>query len=176
MMCGLSFAGKSTFAALLAAELDAVVIGLDAINAERGLDGGQGIPLEEWGRSTTIAHARAADVLRSGRAVLVDDTGSPRFVRDGWRAVAADCGVPFAIVWVRIDAERQRARVEVNRSRRRRHDVTDEVMADHVAQFEDPLEEHPFIVDADETTNRALARRIAIRIRNGEVPDAVHDV
>jgi len=57
-MCGLSFAGKSTFARLLAEELGAQVISLDLINAERGLYGGQGIPLEEWAATDRIAHER----------------------------------------------------------------------------------------------------------------------
>jgi len=47
LMCGLSFAGKSTFAVLLAEELDGQVISVDIINTERGLVGGQGIPLQE---------------------------------------------------------------------------------------------------------------------------------
>jgi len=48
LMCALSFAGKSTFGVLLAEELDGQVISLDIINTERGLDGRQGIPLQEW--------------------------------------------------------------------------------------------------------------------------------
>jgi len=58
LMCGLSFAGKSTFARLLAEELGAQVISLDLINAERGLYGGQGIPLEEWAATAQLPDVR----------------------------------------------------------------------------------------------------------------------
>ncbi|MCL2794257.1 MAG: ATP-binding protein [Microbacteriaceae bacterium] len=165
VMCGLSFSGKSTFAALLAERLDAEIISLDAINAERGLDGGQGIPLEEWGRTNDIGHARAATALQAGRAVVVDDTGSPRFIREGWREVAASARASFSIVWVQIDAERQRERLLANRAEQQRHDVIDEVMAAHVDGFEDPTDENPFVVDADDARNPAVAEAIATGIR-----------
>ena len=44
--CGRSYSGKSTLARALADALPGVVVGLDAINEERGLHGGQGIPVE----------------------------------------------------------------------------------------------------------------------------------
>ena len=39
-MCGLAFSGKSSAARIVAGELGAELISLDAINAERGLSGG----------------------------------------------------------------------------------------------------------------------------------------
>lgn len=78
LMCGLSFAGKSTLARQLGEALPADVISLDDINAERGLDGGQGIPLEAWAETNRIAQVRATEALREGRNVVVDDAGSPR--------------------------------------------------------------------------------------------------
>lgn len=116
LMCGLSFSGKSTFATLLAEELNAELVSLDAINAERGLFGGQGIPVAEWARTNDLAMDRAAEKLRVGRDVVVDDTGSPRFIRDNWRKVAAEADAAFSLVWVQIDRARQRQRVVANRS------------------------------------------------------------
>ena len=157
VMCGLSFAGKSTLARQLRAALPADLISLDDINAERGLDGGQGIPLEAWAETNRIAHTRAADALRGGRNVVVDDTGSPRFIREQWREVAAAAHGTFAIVWVQIDPARQRSRVNVNRSANRRLDVTDQVLEAHTAHFEEPVDENPITIDADDTAD---ARRV----------------
>lgn len=50
LLCGRSFSGKTTLARVLADALPAVVVSLDAINDERGLHGGDGIPVEEWAR------------------------------------------------------------------------------------------------------------------------------
>ncbi|MCR2825335.1 AAA family ATPase [Microbacterium sp. zg.Y909] len=165
LMCGLSFSGKSTFAVLLADELRADLISLDAINAERGLYGGQGIPVEEWARTNETAQTRAAEALRAGRDVVIDDTGSPRFIRDGWRAVAAATQAAFSIVWVQIDPARQRKRLLANRADGKRHDVVDDVLDSHVANFEAPLTEDPFIVDADDTARPQIAATIANSIR-----------
>lgn len=121
LMCGLSFSGKSTLAARLAEGLSANMISLDLINEERGLYGGQGIPLEEWSKTNRIAHERGRALLETGHHVVVDDTGSPRFIRDKWRAIADRSGVPFALVWVQISADLQTERIRANRGSLDRH-------------------------------------------------------
>jgi predicted kinase len=168
LMCGLSFAGKSTFAGFLATELAAEIVSLDAINVERGLDGGQGIPLDEWAKTNRLAQERAVETLGAGRDVIVDDTGSPRFVRDQWRQVAAEARAEFALVWVQIDVTRQRARVLANRSLSARSDVTDNVLDAHAADFDQPIDEDPIIVDSDETADALRVREVARRIRGSE--------
>jgi len=57
-MCGLAFSGKSTAARTVARELGLALICLDAINDERGLDGGKGIPDSDWGEATVIEHIK----------------------------------------------------------------------------------------------------------------------
>jgi predicted kinase len=165
LMCGLSFAGKSTLAASLAEALPANLVSLDLINEERGLQGGQGIPLEEWAETNRIAHERGRELLSAGRHVVVDDTGSPRFIRDGWREIADQSGAPFMIVWVQISLELQRARVRANRQSRGRPDVTDAVLHDHRKGFEPPTNEEALVVDAEETRDAAQITALVQRIR-----------
>ncbi len=88
LLCARSFSGKSTLAEALARQLPATVVSLDAINAERGLHGGQGIPIDEWSRTNEVARDRTRGGIADGVTVVVDDTSSPRFLRDGWRALA----------------------------------------------------------------------------------------
>lgn len=164
LMCGLSFSGKSTLAARLAEELPGRILSFDLLNEERGLDGGQGISLNEWAETNRIGHERAESLLRSGQHVVVDDTGSPRFIRDEWRTVAGRSGALVAVVWVQIDPAVQQERVRANRSDPRRRDVVDVVLEDHAANFEPPVDEAPLIVDAGDTRNE---RRI------GEIVDAI---
>jgi predicted kinase len=162
----MSFAGKSTLARQLVGALDAELISLDIINAERGLDGGQGIPLEEWAETNRLARSRAAQVLGVGRDVVVDDTGTPRFVRDSWREVAGASGTAFALVWVRIDRETQRERVVANRANLRRADVIDEVLDAHRGGFEAPDDESPIVIDASETQDRRAVNAVVEAIRS----------
>jgi predicted kinase len=88
VMCGRSFSGKSTLARALARALKAELVSIDAINEEGGLRGGEGIPVSEWGRTNDGASARTAAFLRTRRSVVVDDTSSPRFLRERWRTLA----------------------------------------------------------------------------------------
>lgn len=160
LMCGFSFSGKSTLADHLAHALTATLISLDRINEERGLDGGQGIPVEEWATTNHIAHERAGALLEEGRHVVVDDTGSPRFLRDEWRATAESAGAPFALVWVQISLDLQRERVHAKRESRSRPDVTDAVLEEHRAGFEAPTEEEAIIVDARSTADPRRVKEI----------------
>lgn len=165
LTCGLSFAGKSTLAGRLADDLPAHLVSLDRINEERGLDGGQGIPRDEWANTNRIAHQRASAMLESGRHVVVDDTGSPRFIRDEWRATAGLAGTPFVLVWVQITPELQRKRVHTNRAEKVRRDVTDAVLEEHTAGFEAPVGEGALIVDAEETNDPKPVTRIVEAIK-----------
>lgn len=165
LMCGLSFAGKSTAARAISERLGCDVVSLDRINAERGLDGGQGIPVEEWATTNSIARQRVVEMLRSGRHVVVDDTGSPRFIRDDWRTTAAGCDAAFVVVWVRIDETTQRARVAANRVSGARSDVVDRVLAEHRAAFEEPgADENPIVVDGADCRDMAVMQRVAASV------------
>lgn len=94
LLCGRSFSGKSTVASSLARSLPGLVVSLDVINQERGLDGGEGIPLSEWARTNELAKERVGARLCDDETVILDDTSSPRFlsgsvadaVRIGWCA------------------------------------------------------------------------------------------
>lgn len=165
VMCGLSFSGKSTLASRLAHEMAAQLLSLDAINEERGLDGGQGIPLDQWAETNRIAHERVAGLIRAGRDVIVDDTGSPRFIRDQWREVAVGEGATFALVWVQITPELQRERVHANRSARERRDVVDAVLDDHSAHFDSPYDEDPIVVHPSDTNDDGSISKVSGAIR-----------
>ena len=138
LLCGTSFSGKSTVARVLAERLPARVVSLDEINERRGLWGGDGIPVEEWMRTHEVARVEVRELLGSGTSVVVDDTSSPRFLRDGWRALAAAEDVGFTLVYVDVDHPTVRTRRAENRLDPRRQDVTDAVLEQHLAEFEPP--------------------------------------
>lgn len=100
LLCGRSFSGKSTVASSLAGCLLGSVVSLDAINEERGLYGGEGIPLSEWARTHELATERALARLHDDETVIIDDTSSPRFLREGWRTLCSSAGAPMVLVFV----------------------------------------------------------------------------
>lgn len=169
LTCGLSFSGKSTLAAGVSTALAGELLSLDQINEERGLHGGQGIPLEEWATTNRIAHERAGVLLAAARHVVIDDTGSPRFIRDEWRATASAAGAPFVLVWVQVSRELQRQRVLANRVGQVRPDVTDAVLEEHGASFEPPVAENPLVINATSTSDPAAIATIVEAVKAGAV-------
>ncbi len=145
LMCGLSFSGKSSIARDLSARLNAQFVSLDDINEARGLHGGMGIPLQEWIETHRIASERVRESLSRGLSVIVDDTSSPRFLRDVWRAQAAETGASFVLLFVEADRDVILQRQRANRSTGQRHDVADDVMRDHLDAFEPPEADEPAI-------------------------------
>jgi predicted kinase len=136
LMCGTSFSGKSTVARDLAPRLGATIVSLDEINERRGLWGGDGIPVEEWMRTHEIANAEVREGLSKGVSVVVDDTSSPRFLRDGWRSLAAELSAEFVLVYLDIDHDTIRRRRAENQLDPSRRDVA--VLEQHLADFEPP--------------------------------------
>jgi shikimate kinase len=106
LMCGLSFSGKSTLAGQLGREFSAMVFSLDSINEERGLDGGQGIPVEGWVETNRLAEERCNAQLQAGRNVIIDDTGSPvSSETNGTMSRTRSC----SITWPASNRQRMRA-------------------------------------------------------------------
>ncbi|GLK19070.1 AAA family ATPase [Herbiconiux flava] len=161
VLCGRSFSGKSTLGAALAERWGAEVVSLDAINERRGLASGHEIPVGEWRRTHGIARDEVGALLGRGRSVVLDDTSSMRFLRDGWREFAREAGAAFALVFVDTPRDEIERRVRANRADPVRHDVQAVVLARHLDGFEVPgADEQPVVVggagvvDADEVVAR----------------------
>jgi predicted kinase len=153
LMCGLAFAGKSTLARAVAARADAVIVSLDAINRSRGLEGGLGIPEEEW----ALTHRRALEMTESalakGRSVVVDDTNCYRFLRDNYRAVAEAHHAPTVVIHLDVPLSVVQGRIASNEAAPGRPPIRETVLADLAATLEPPAPEETTLVytpDADE--------------------------
>jgi len=138
ILCGLPFSGKSTLAAALARWAGGEVVSLDAINAERGLFGGDGIPVEEWERTSAMAVRRAEEWLAGGTAVVLDDTTSRRFLRDRYRELAGRVGARAVLVYLDISPAEIRRRRARNEETGERRGLVDAVFDDTAATFEAP--------------------------------------
>jgi predicted kinase len=161
VLCGTSYSGKSSLAVALAEHLNAQVVSLDEINDRRGLWGGDGIPIEEWQATHAIATTEIREHLTAVHAspaaaaspahhatavptVILDDTSSPRFLRDGWRALAAELGADFHLIYLEVDHTTIHERRTANQATPHRRHVTDAVLTQHLADFEPPApDENP---------------------------------
>lgn len=159
IMCGLPYAGKSTLAALIARLVPARLVSLDAINAERGLDGGEGIPEAEWARTHRVALERVDAALAEGASVVVDDTNCHRFLRDNFRRLAEAAGIPAVVVYLPESTDVALDRLRRNRSSPDRPRVREDVLAGVAAKFEPPQPDEPtWVFDGTESPERWVRR------------------
>jgi predicted kinase len=102
---------------------------------------GRAFPIAEWARTNEIARDHVTAELAKDRTVIIDDTSSPRFLRDGWRRLSADLGAHLVLVFIDASRETITRRQAANRSNGERDDVIDGVMAEHLDAFEPPAED-----------------------------------
>lgn len=165
LLCGRSFSGKSTVAVELARNLGGVIVSLDAINAERGFQSGAGVPNDEWIRTHEVSRSRTRASAAACATVIVDDTSSPRFLRDGWRTLAQELQVPLVLVYVDTPVAVCLKRHAANRAHQRRMDVTDEILREHLDSFEPPTsDEQPVRLSITEEDFEKTLRHIRYRL------------
>lgn len=147
VLCGMSFAGKSTLATAIANHAEAAVVSLDAINEEGGLVGGKGVPDEEWARSHQIALKRVEEILARGRSVVIDDTNCFRFLRDDYRALASRLNARAQVLYLDAPEAVLRQRRQANDATAGRAHILEQVFGDLERKFEPPTaDEQPLLV------------------------------
>ena len=151
ILCGLSFAGKSTLARQLVgwSQGKLALVTLDAINGERGLGlDGRRIPPAEWDITYAEAYQRISALLAEGRSVIFDAVSFTRSQRDELRALAALSGAATQVIYVTTPEAIARERLHRNRASRARADVRDDDFALVVDNFEPPdPDESPLLYD-----------------------------
>jgi predicted kinase len=151
LLCGRPFSGKSWLAARLADGWGAAPVSFDAINAERGLHGGDGLPVAEWAATLEIAKERARGLLRERELVVVDDTLCFRWMRDAFRELAASAGARAVLVYLDPPGPVLQQRMAGNARTRQRRDIQPSVLTEHLATFETPTaEEAPTVLRSPE--------------------------
>jgi predicted kinase len=160
-MCGLAFSGKTTVAMAVARCVGAEYIGLDDINAERGLRGGEGIPGEEWERTSAIATERMGRLLDAGRDVVLDDTLCFRWLRARYAAVADRHAAQFILIYVATPLPEIYRAMARNNAVPQRDSVLPGVFEAHVRSFEHPSEdERPVVYDRTVPVEEWIASRL----------------
>lgn len=108
LLCGLSFAGKSTLARRLAEPLAATIVEADtyiAVVRPNTLS-----KIDEWRAIQTLARDAARERLRAGENVLFDDLMVDPRTRAAMEQLAHECGATLCTIFLNTSAETVRAR------------------------------------------------------------------
>jgi len=158
LLCGRPFSGKSTLAAHLVADRGAASVSFDAINLERGLHGGDGLPVAEWVATLDIAKERTAALLARHPLVVVDDTLCFRWMRDAFRDLARGADARAVLVYLEPSEQVLLERMAANERTKERRGIARGVLAEHLAAFEAPREdEQPTVLRSPEEIEAWLA-------------------
>jgi len=156
-MCGVSFSGKTTLAKRIAARMNAKYVSLDEINEERSLFGGDGIPPEEWEKTSAMAMGRIQKLLNDGNHVVLDDTLCFRWLRDRYSNFANECSAQFILVHTAIPMMEIENALVANSETKQRRSISLDVFRQHVISFEYPaLDETAIIFDRSDSLDQWL--------------------
>lgn len=144
LLCGLSFAGKTTLAKALEQRFDFARVDIDAINTRRGVGlSGEPVAQDDWDKTYAEGFKELEAYLREGRSVLFDDANFMRAQRDFLRTIAAKYDASTHVIYLDVSATEARERQLRNRATRQRYDVRDDDFAHVVTNFEPPTpDEH----------------------------------
>jgi predicted kinase len=147
-ICGLSFSGKTTLARAVAGAVGASYIGLDDINEERGLRGGEGVPADEWEKTSLIAVERVGTLLDAGRDVVLDDTLCFRWLRARYATVADRYAAQWVLIYLSTPLPAIYDAMARNDAVHQRNPIRANVFEQHARSFEHPTAaERPLVYD-----------------------------
>ena len=138
LLCGMPFSGKTTLGKCVAQYLNSPYISLDEINEARGLFGGNGIAVEEWEKTHSLAMQQLQDLMQSGEDIVLDDTSCFRWLRDRFRNFGSHYGYQTIIIFLDISLSKIWNRIEENEKTQARHQVKQDIIQEMAKTFEYP--------------------------------------
>jgi predicted kinase len=148
IICGLSFAGKSTLAEAMVESLGHEEVDVD--NTKIALYGSDvqddALTREEWDRIYEETDRQIIDLLNSGKNLIDASRNFTRTERDHIRSIADNLGCQTVTIHVATSEAIARQRWQENRRTRSRRDVTDHDFEDIVRVMEPPMaDEQPLL-------------------------------
>ena len=145
LLCGMPFSGKTTLGKIISQHISSAYVSLDKINESRGLRGGDGIPVEEWEKTHSIAMSQIQALMPTSQDIVLDDTNCFRWLRDRFRQLATEHNYQTTVVFVDVSVSEIRQRMLANQKTQTRHMVKPEIIKEMTKTFEPPAEDENVI-------------------------------
>jgi len=138
LLSGMPFSGKSTLGKTITQYLDCPFVSLDEINESRGLCGGDGISIEEWEKTHSIAMEQLRVLMPLSQNIVLDDTNCFRWIRDRFRNLGAKYNYQTIVIFLDTPFAEIMRRIKHNQKTQARHKVKLEIVNEMVKTFELP--------------------------------------
>ena len=148
VICGLSFAGKSTLADAICGAYGCAQVDVDVTIEQLygpGVADDDFAP-EDWDRIYADTDGKIAALLHDGDSVVDASRNFQRFERDRARAIARKMKAEFVLIHVDTPEEIARHRWAANRAKQTRRDVRDEAFDQIIAVMEPPTADERSLV------------------------------
>jgi predicted kinase len=148
IICGISFAGKSTLAAAICDRFGYVEVDVDEVKTELygpGLRDDE-LSQSDWERIYAEADKLIAAHLQSGKTVVDASRNFTRHERQAARRVARSLNVDTVTILVATPEAIARQRLLENRLSTSRRDVTDDAFDEILKVWEPPADDEPALV------------------------------
>ncbi|MFA6109106.1 MAG: AAA family ATPase [Candidatus Latescibacterota bacterium] len=148
VVCGLSFAGKSTLADALCAAFGHAQVDVDQTKDALYGPGVDDCDLNSaaWQRIYEETDRRTGDLLRDAASVVDGSRGFRRRERDRARSLAESTGAEMVLIHVDTPEAVARRRWAANRAARTRRDVSEQAFEEIVAVMEPPAPDEGALV------------------------------
>lgn len=170
LVCGLSFAGKTTLANAMCATFGFAQVDVDETKDELC---GPGVPDATLSRAQWIAiyeetDARIVRCLQAGRTVVDASRNFRRDERDAARSIAAGAGAETVVVYVNTPEFIVRQRWTENRVTRARRNVSEAGFEEIIAAMEPPAaDEQPLVFHHGDDIGRWLTEHADQLVERG---------
>ncbi len=154
LITGLPGSGKTTIARAFAALTGARHFNSDALRRELGLMGHYHLEDKEKVYASLLQHARES--LERGETVVVDSSFFKESIREPFRALAVECGVPLRWVEARASEDTLRERL----SHPRPDSEADFKVYEQIRDQFEPLPDDRLIIQTDTETPASAAEKI----------------
>jgi predicted kinase len=163
ILCGLGFSGKTTWAKVMAEQIGAEIISIDAVyfEAEHEAKLRSAEPGQRWEIVGRITKQRIQDKLKKNISVILDDC-SPRYEhRDRLRRLAKENNARAVVVYLKAPDEVLNARQLENKITRVRHDVDQHNLDSVRDRFEVPRPNENVVKVTPEVTLQQFLQMLA---------------
>lgn len=146
ILCGIPFAGKSTFAHILAMQRGWTHVEVDAIAQSLIDPSDSDVTEEQWTEAFTTSYEQIAASLARGQSVVHDATNYGRTARDRVRAIAHQFGSSAHVIYIAVPIEEADRRRIANQAQPQRHQVSDTDFLEVVSSLEPPTADESVLV------------------------------